>query len=157
MHSHQLMLITGNVYSNNEPWIEDEYFFYKQGEVRSYTFTPKRFVRPEIVIYDSDCILPKGLFLTNRDGTKVDQLNWEVLIEVFRKGKVIVGQNLKLRAGFYVDIKCFNALPFNQLKSISWKVFPKEVTVRLEVRSIDSRYSEPDERLSFGIRHTPVP
>ena len=152
-----LMLMTSEACSNHEPWIEDEYFFYKQGEVRSYTFTPKRFVRPEIVIYDSDCILPKDLFLANRDGTKVDKLNWEVLIEVLRKEKIIESQNLKLRAGFLGDEKCYKSLSFNQLKSISWKLFPKKVTVRLTVHSIDSRFSQPDERLSFGIRHSPVP
>ena len=70
--------------SGFEPWIKDDFFFHINGESREYKITPKRWSRPEVVVYDSNCILSPELFSVGADGKEIETLDWVVSVEVIK-------------------------------------------------------------------------
>lgn len=145
--------------SDYSPWVEDDFFFHEQGEQREYTITPKRFSRPELYLYDKDCVIPQGLFTTAK-GKPVYQFKWDVQVNVIKNGKIIESINLKPQAaglgGFKEGHDCYSFVSFNTFDSISDLNFPKEVTIQIKVLKADDYYANKSSGLLFGIRHSPI-
>lgn len=153
------IIISGCSFSSDyTPWVEDEFFFYKLNETREYTFKPSNLSRPEVVIYDSSCNLPTGLFSIKPDGSKVAKFNWNVTAKVIRKNKIIESITLKPITGWLSDnsLDCYKSISLGIFDSISGELFPKEVKVIISVNKVDSRYSIPNDELSLGIRNSPI-
>ncbi len=154
-----LMQITYVHAGDYEPWVTDEFFFHNPGEKRTYSITPDRLSRPEIVLYDTSCALPSNLFEVLPNGKPVNQFSWQISVEVIRNKKVIEKKILKPRATWVseTNAKCLKSISFEALKSISRELFPKQVAIVITVHKIDPRFSKPMHGLTFGIRSSPVP
>ena len=53
---------------DDEPWIEDDYFFNARGDVRRYEIKPEAFTRPEVALIDNVCVFPTNIFSSRADG-----------------------------------------------------------------------------------------
>jgi hypothetical protein len=151
-----LVLLSACSAGDYEPWVKDQFFFHSVGESREYKITVPVLSRPEVVVYDKGCELPKALFKTLPSGA-IEGFSWEILTEVLKEGKVLESQMLEPTAVWHGESGCYKSVSFKSLDSITWKLFPSEVTIRLSVKSTDPRYAKESSNLSIGIRNSPVP
>jgi hypothetical protein len=146
--------------SDYSPWVEDSFFFNKQGEERVYELTPRRLSRPELYIVDNECIIPEGLFTTTSNGMPKYQFKWDVQVQVVRNGEILETVKLKPHAagmgGYKEGHDCYSDISFNVLKSITDLLFPKEVEIYVKVLKEDAYYANNDKGLLFGIRNSPI-
>ncbi len=146
------LLVSSTTYAASyEPKIVDDFYFHKKGEEKVYKLKRPFFSRLEMVLYGKDCELPVTL--------SENPFQWKVKAQIIDNGKVIEETYIKERAWWFQEgnTKCYKSISFEHFKSLSYKILPKAISIKVLVEEIDLRYSTENNKLSIGFRRSPVP